>query len=992
VADNDDTPGRTQDGADVEQKVIFPILTLPYPEGLGFLSSDIAAKLSTRRLEIGKGTSQKLYYPDYIVALAGLPVLIVEAKGFGEPLMDALHEARLYAGEINALFPQGINPAVRVIACNGEELWSAPNDTLEPDIKLSHADFSSAKSTFAAFVEKCRREAFQSHVDNIRSRLRQKKYRRPVSLVGGGSFQNEELAQNTFGATIAGDYGHIFNPITKEDRENIAKNAYIGSLRLQRYVEPIDRLIRNAVAPTAAKIKALENSADPRELTAALRDRKKLEDQIVLLVGSVGAGKSTFVDHLSLVALPPEMRERTVWIRLNLNDAPLSIDRAYEWTASTIVQELRDRFPEIDFDDFPVLEKVFGIELKALKKGALAVLPPDSPEYLVRISDRLSQLQSNPLELAKGIARYTCTASNRLLVVVLDNCDKRNRDEQLTMFQLASWVRSQFRCLVMLPLRDVTFDLHRYTPPLDTALKQFVFRIEPPQFSDVLQARVRLALAEISKNADQASSLSFTLPNGMKVNYPAEDQALYLTSMLRSLYAHDRFVRQVMTGLAGRDVRRALEIFLEFCMSGHIGEDQILNIRLLEGQYVLPLSVVARVLLRMQRRFYDGDRSYLKNVVQCDPSDPFPDHFVRLAALHWFEQRLGIKGPAGVEGFHRAADMIGDLAALGHDAQRARAELGYLIREGCLVAEHLRVDSLSDDDLVKITSSGVVHLQLMSNPEYLAACAEDTAIGDQDLCKKIAERISKGVSTHTSPFTTARNSIEFVSYLMAQAQAILRAPQAYLSEMKVSELKSLADAEAAISAAEVELPERLFVGGLPFASTEAEFRQVLAEHNIDAKNITFPLEKGSGKSRGFAFVTPKTKKGVLDLLELNETLMLRGRTLRISEAQKSEETQGKFVEAARPIPSLSKRLYVGNLPYSYGVSDLRGLLAEHEFTTVDIYLLTDKKSGRSRGAAFVEMKSIDDATKVIGTLNEIEIAGRRIVVRPADSKNGNQKH
>ncbi len=971
--------------ADVEQKLIWPLLTAPYPEGLGFLSSDIAAKLSTRRLEIGKGTSQKLYYPDYIAALAGLPVLIVEAKAVGESLSDALNEARLYANEINALFPHGINPAIRVIACNGEALWSAPIDSAQPDIQLAHAELSSTKATFAAFVEKCRRDVFQSHVDIIRKRLRKKRYRRPVSLVGGTSFQGEELAQNTFGATIAGDYGHIFNPITQEDRENIVKNAYIGSLRLQRYVEPIDRLIRNAVAPTAAKIRALENSAEPHELTAALRDRKKIENQIVLLVGSVGAGKSTFVDHLSLVALPPELRDRTVWVRLNLNDAPLSIDHAYGWTASTIVQELRARFSEIDFDDLPILEKVFGIELRALKKGPLSLLPPDSPEYLVRLADRLSQLQSSPLDLAKGLARYTCTASNRLLVVVLDNCDKRNRDEQLTMFQLANWVRSQFRCLVVLPLRDVTFDLHRYTPPLDTALKQFVFRIEPPQFSDVLQARVRLALAEISKTADRASSLTFTLPNGIKVSYPAEDQALYLTSMLRSLYAHDRFVRQVMTGLAGRDVRKALEIFLEFCMSGHIGEDQILNIRLLEGQYVLPLSVVARVLLRMQRRFYDGDRSYLKNIVQCNPSDPLPDHFVRLAVLHWFEQRLGIKGPAGVEGFHRASDMITDLAAIGHEAQRARSELGYLIREACLVAEHLRVDSLSDDDLVKITSSGVVHLQLMSNPEYLAACAEDTAIGDGELCQRVAERISKGLAAHTSPFTTARNATEFVTYLMSEAKALLRSPETYLADAKVTELKTLAEAEAAISAAEVDLPERLFLGGIPFGSTEVELRQLLIGRNIGIKNITFPVEKGSTRSRGFAFVTPSDKHGVLDLLELDGALMLRGRALRISEAHKTEEYNGRTGEAVpRPIPLLSKRLYVGNLPYSYSLADLRGLLAEHEFTATDIFLMTDKKTGYSKGAGFVEMKSIDDAAKVIGTLNDVEIAGRRIVVRPAD--------
>ena len=139
----------------------------------------------------------------------------------------------------------------------------------------------------------------------------------------------------------------------------------------------------------------------------------------------------------------------------------------------------------------------------------------------------------------------------------------------------------------------------------------------------------------------------------MRVTYPAEDQALYLASILRSLYAHDRFVRQVMTGLAGSDVRKALELFLDFCMSGHIGEDEIYKIRFFEGNYALPLSVVARVLLRMHRRFYDGKHAYLKNIVQCEPSDALPDHFVRLTILHWLERRLRVEGPAGIEGFHR---------------------------------------------------------------------------------------------------------------------------------------------------------------------------------------------------------------------------------------------------------------------------------------------------------------------------------------------------
>src|ERR1019366_3680997 len=244
----------------------------------------------------------------------------------------------------------------------------------------------------------------------------------------------------------------------------------------------------------------------------------------------------------------------------------------------------------------------------------------------------------------KSIARYTCAGPEKLLVIVLDNCDKRTRDEQLMVFRVAQWVRTEFRCLVVLPLRDVTFDRHRHEPPLDTALKGLTFRIEPPSFIEVLQARVHLALKEMEATAQTAPKLSYVLTNGMLVSYPASDQAVYLASILRSLYAHDRFVRRIMTGLAGRDVRRALEIFLDFCMSGHIGEDEIYKIRYFEGRYVLPLSVVARVLLRMQRRFYDGDKGYIKNLVQCNIDDALPDHFARVAILHWLERRQMLQG------------------------------------------------------------------------------------------------------------------------------------------------------------------------------------------------------------------------------------------------------------------------------------------------------------------------------------------------------------
>ena len=425
-----------QTESDVEQKLIWPLLVSPEPLGLGYSSADILTKQSIRRLEIGKGTERKLYFPDYLIVIAGLPVLVIEAKAAGEPVSEALREARLYANEINALFPHGINPCIRVIACNGETLQTSPIDSADPDMSLTLAELSPASISFANFSSMCNRRAMQSYVDGLRAQLRQQAYVRPVSLVGGTAFQNEELAQNTFGATIVGDYGHIFNPKTPADRARIARDAYIASLRQQRYVEPIDRLIRNAVAPSAAKIRALENSREPRELTNVLSvDHRKLENQILLLVGSVGAGKSTFVDYLSLVALPEQVRNRTVWIRINLNEAPLALDVAYKWTARAIHDGLRTAFSDVDFDQLAILEKVFASELNALRKGPLALLGRKSAEAQTRLADRLTELQSDALTMGKAIARFVCGSRRLLLVIALDNCDKRSRDEQLTLKQ-----------------------------------------------------------------------------------------------------------------------------------------------------------------------------------------------------------------------------------------------------------------------------------------------------------------------------------------------------------------------------------------------------------------------------------------------------------------------------------------------------------------------------------------------------------------------------
>ncbi|MEX6220454.1 hypothetical protein AB6G21_07425 [Providencia hangzhouensis] len=84
------------------------------------------------------------------------------------------------------------------------------------------------------------------------------------------------------------------------------------------------------------------------------------------------------------------------------------------------------------------------------------------------------------------------------------------------MFEVAQWLQNEFRVLIMLPLRDETYDNHRNRPPLDTAIKDMVFKIEPPMFQEVLLSRVQLILNKMGAKSN--NKIQYDLGNGISVD------------------------------------------------------------------------------------------------------------------------------------------------------------------------------------------------------------------------------------------------------------------------------------------------------------------------------------------------------------------------------------------------------------------------------------------------------------------------------------------
>ena len=84
---------------------------------------------------------------------------------------------------------------------------------------------------------------------------------------------------------------------------------------------------------------------------------------------------------------------------------------------------------------------------------------------------------------------------------------------------------------------------------------------------------------------------------------------------------------------------------------------------------------------------------------------------------------------------------------------------------------------------------------------------------------------------------------------------------------------------------------------------------------------------------------------------------------------------------------MSKKLYVGNIPFSTTEDELRSIFQQHG-PVGSVSVITDRETGRPRGFAFVEMEDAGAADAAMQALDGSELGGRSLRVNEAHDRRG----
>ena len=136
-------------------------------------------------------------------------------------------------------------------------------------------------------------------------------------------------------------------------------------------------------------------------------------------------------------------------------------------------------------------------------------------------------------------------------------------------------------------------------------------------------------------------------------------------------------------------------------------------------------------------------------------------------------------GTNQIIGFQHVIEMIKDLLLYGHKEEVFLRELNFLIKRG-LILEENQNEEITINDLVKISASGSLHLKLLKNVSYLAACSEAVLYKNTEVKSSISKRLSSPNYLELS--SQIQNASEMLTYLLDYQSKYFEGPEAYIKE------------------------------------------------------------------------------------------------------------------------------------------------------------------------------------------------------------------
>src|SRR3990167_2973055 len=368
-------------------------------------------------------------------------------------------------------------------------------------------------------------------------------------------------------------------------------------MNVSRRLPVVGGAVLKAMQETDAKVLVSKFQRNGRkEINAA--DSKPLA---ILLLGTVGAGKTTFLHYMRKVRIS-ELFDNIDdpncphWLHLDFLSSSGNVS-ASDFIYRSLLAYI-NKNKHLRGANF--VQKAYEEEIEALRSGPLSL--PSASRVDDLISDVIMEDYKKVVPYVDKILKHATSTSPFFLII--DNIDQiEDDDTQSKLFTESLAIARLLSINLVLCLRQSTFARHRNSPAID-AFDFETVQIDPPRISTVLSKRFALV-----KYMTQNKKGDFIAENGAKVRL--EDSSLIVDLLQGSVLGTE--IGNRIEVLATEDVRLALRMTREFLERGYTNPGRALDLYQKTGKYLLPKHEAFRAIILGTNTVYSEDSSAIAN-------------------------------------------------------------------------------------------------------------------------------------------------------------------------------------------------------------------------------------------------------------------------------------------------------------------------------------------------------------------------------------------
>src|SRR6266404_153834 len=522
-----------------------------------------------------------------------------------------------------------------------------------------------------------------------------------------------------------------FEPLLREYMGEIAttkskeklRDLFVKSRALGEVLNAVEHKMNLCLSNTLATANRVFQARKTEDLRSAVREKlgRSLslppKGEVFLLLGRVGSGKTTFVNHFLRIDLKDTFEKHfLVTLDFRLLEKGQDIRKFFYETLRTTLSR-NDLYTR---ESSKHLRRVYGAELKELSVGPLAGLERTSKRrFEEKIADFLMERYNDAENYFTRTLRYLADKLGIRSVVVFDNVDQLDASLQQEIFTFAHSFTANTHALGILTMWEETYLRSKREGAL-AAYQTSAYVIPPTSVVDIIERRLEYIL----KNLEDGGEARLLLPNATSL----ADVREFVILLRQSVLHNKKKTRFFLESIAMGNLRRAMEVFSAFVTSGHTDGDKMLSINRTNKQYDIPLHEFIKSIGLGDQRSYQSNLSAILNLYSIS-DESRPSHFTKMRLLEYlFFHRTRSSFAYGM-GFMPTETIKNEFAKIG------TSELDTVESLKLLGSYALVENDIYDFKLVssayRITPAGRYYLRFLTGRfSYLDLVWQDTPISD----------------------------------------------------------------------------------------------------------------------------------------------------------------------------------------------------------------------------------------------------------------------